>query len=96
MMEKYCKAGRVTDDNMTHAHFMLVTKGYKHTRRVCNAYCFSTATVVARKTLSVVIRALSVLFNVIVLSPLRPSPIQTEHVLKSWEMHVIHRMEGFQ
>jgi hypothetical protein len=25
-MEKYCKARRVTDDNVTHAHCMLVTK----------------------------------------------------------------------
>jgi len=93
-VEKYSKAGRVTDDNMTHAHCMLVTKGYKHTSRVCNTYCFSTATVVARKPLSVITRALSVLFNVIVLSPVRPPPIQTEHVLKSWE--IIHRTEGFQ
>jgi hypothetical protein len=90
---KLPKAGGVTDDNMTHAHCMLVTKGYKHTRRVCNTYCFSTATVIARKLLSVFIRAMSV-FNVIVLSPVRPPPIQTEQVLNSWEM--IHRTEGFQ
>ena len=24
-IEKYCRAGRVTDDNMAHAHFMLDT-----------------------------------------------------------------------
>jgi len=28
-------------------------KGYKHTLRVCNSYCFSTATTVARKHLNV-------------------------------------------
>jgi len=94
-MEEYCKAGRVKADNMTHAHCMLVTKGYKHKRRVCNTYCFTTPTVVARKPLTVVIRALSVLFNVTVLSPVRRPPIQTEHVLKSWEIHVIHRTEEF-
>ena len=27
----YCTAGKATDDNMTHAHCMLVAKGYKHT-----------------------------------------------------------------
>jgi len=94
-MEKRCKAGPVTDDNMTHAHCILVTKGYKHTRRECNTYCFSTPTVVGRKPLSAVIRALSVLFNVTVLSPVRPPAVQTEHVLKSWEIHLIHRTEGF-
>ena len=31
-----------------HAHCMLDTEGYKHALRICNTYCFSTATVVAR------------------------------------------------
>ena len=30
-MEKYYTAGQITDDNMSNAHFMLDTKGYKHT-----------------------------------------------------------------
>ena len=47
-VEKCCGAGLATDDNMTHAHCMLDTKGYKHTLTVCNTYFFSTATVVAR------------------------------------------------
>jgi ERCC4-related helicase len=74
----------------------------KNTLRVCNTYFFSTALVVAPTPLSVVvvvvvvvvIRASSVLFNAIVLSPVRPSSAQTEHVLKSWE--VIHSMEASQ
>ena len=33
---------------MARAHCMLDTKGYRHTLRICNTYCFSTATVIAR------------------------------------------------
>jgi hypothetical protein len=36
-----------------HAHCMPGSQGYKHTLSVCNTYCFSTATVVVRKRLSV-------------------------------------------
>jgi len=41
-MEKYCRAGQATDDNMVHVPHMLDTKGYKHTHthRICNTYCF--------------------------------------------------------
>ena len=46
-LEKYCRAGQVTDDNMEHEHCMLDTEGYKpHSEYV--THCFSTATVVAR------------------------------------------------
>ena len=64
------RARHATDDNMTHAHCMLDTKGYKHTHthththtlRMCNNLCFSTATVVARTRPSVTfIRTLPVL-----------------------------------
>ena len=40
-MEKYGRPGQATDGNM--AHCMLDTKGYKHTLRICNIYCFSSA-----------------------------------------------------
>jgi len=43
---------QVTDDNVAHAHFMLDNEGYKYALRIRN-YCFSTATVVARKRLGV-------------------------------------------
>jgi len=52
-VEKYCRAGQATDDNMLYTHCMLDTKGYKLTHSLCNAYCFSTATVVAQMHLSV-------------------------------------------
>jgi len=42
---KYCRNRQATDDNMAHAHCMLDTQFYKHTLRICNTYCFSTATV---------------------------------------------------
>ena len=61
-MEKYCKAGQATDDNMAHAPCMLDIYGQKHTQRLCHNYSFSTATVVARTRLNVTfIRALPVL-----------------------------------
>ena len=45
-VEKYCRAGQATDDSIAHAHCMLDTKGYKHTLRICNNYCFPTAILV--------------------------------------------------
>jgi hypothetical protein len=33
---------------MAHAYCMLTNYGYKHTIRICNIYCFSTATMVTR------------------------------------------------
>ena len=35
-VEKYCRAGHATDNNMAHALFTLGAKGYRHTLRVCN------------------------------------------------------------
>jgi len=52
-VEKYYRAGQDTDENMAHAHCMLDTQGYKNTLRLCNAHCFSTATMVARTCLNV-------------------------------------------
>jgi hypothetical protein len=34
-VEKYCRAGQATDDNMAHAQFMLDTQGYKYTQSCC-------------------------------------------------------------
>ena len=47
-VEKYCRAGQTTDDNMAHEHCMLDTWEYKSTLRICNTYCLSTATVGTR------------------------------------------------
>ena len=33
-MEKYCRVGQATDENMAHAHCMLDTQSYKHTHNV--------------------------------------------------------------
>ena len=38
-MERYCRSGQATDDNMAHVHFM-DTLGYKPTLTMCNTYCF--------------------------------------------------------
>jgi hypothetical protein len=42
----YDTAGKATDDNMTHAHCMLVAKGYKYTLTIRNTYCCFTAAMV--------------------------------------------------
>ena len=54
-MEKYCRAGQAADDSMVHAHCMLDILGCKHVFRICNIYCFSTATVVAQICLNVML-----------------------------------------
>jgi len=54
-VEKYCRAGQATDDNMVHAHCMLDTKVYKQILRIYNTYCFSTATKFAQKRLNVML-----------------------------------------
>ena len=53
-VEKYCRAGQATDDNITRR---MGIAGYKNTLRMCNTYCFSTATVVARTFLHVTLYA---------------------------------------
>jgi hypothetical protein len=52
--EKYCRAGQATDDKMAHAHCML--DNYMHTLGVCNTYCCSTATMVARTRLNITLQ----------------------------------------
>jgi hypothetical protein len=52
-MWKNIVVGQVTGDNMVHAHCVLDIQGYNHTLRICNSYCFSTTTAVARTLLSV-------------------------------------------
>jgi len=47
---KYCRARQVTDNNM-HMNFMLDTSSYRHTLRMCDTYCFSTATMVVQTSL---------------------------------------------
>jgi hypothetical protein len=54
-VEKYCRAEQTTNDNMAYAHCMPNSKGYKYTLKMCNAYCFSTATMVAWTCLSVML-----------------------------------------
>jgi hypothetical protein len=62
-VEKYCRAGHATDDNLAHAHCMLGTSGYTHALGICNNYCFSTEIMVARTRLDCyVVRTLPLLF----------------------------------
>jgi hypothetical protein len=49
----YRRAGRVRQYNTAHGNCVLDTKGYKHTLRIYNTYCFSTSTVVALTRLKV-------------------------------------------
>jgi hypothetical protein len=52
-VDKFCRTGQDTDDTMAHVVGMLDTEGYKHTLGICNTYCFSTATMVARRRLNI-------------------------------------------
>ena len=75
-VKKYRTVGQATNDNMAHAHFMLGTKSYKHTLRICNTYCFSVATIVARTRHNVnVIRTSTVFFSVLCLNVIRTSTV---------------------
>ena len=47
------RAGSKWKYNTAHAHCMLGAKGYKRRIRMCNTYCFSSATMVARTRLNV-------------------------------------------
>jgi hypothetical protein len=49
----YSQTGHRRRDNRAHTLCMPDNLGYKHTLRICNTYCFSTATVVRRKRLDV-------------------------------------------
>jgi hypothetical protein len=53
-LEKCCKAGRATVDTKIHRmpFWMLDNYGYKHTLRIYNTYCFSTATMITRARLN--------------------------------------------
>jgi hypothetical protein len=51
-VKKYCRTGQATDDNMAHAPCVLDTQGYRKTLRICNIYCFFSATVVTRTHLN--------------------------------------------
>jgi hypothetical protein len=52
-VEKYCREGQATDDNMAHAYCMQDNENYTHTHTLFNTHCFSTATMVARTQLIV-------------------------------------------
>jgi len=54
-VEKYRRAGQTTDYTKTHSHWMLDTKGYRRILRICNIYCFSTSTMVARTRYNVTV-----------------------------------------
>jgi hypothetical protein len=51
-VEKYCRTGQATDDNMAHANFMLKTKG-TYTIGVCSTYRFSTEKMVTQTRLDI-------------------------------------------
>jgi len=49
-VEKYCRAGQVTDGNIIRRIRIAcrIPKATMHTLRLCNTYCFSTTTTIAR------------------------------------------------
>jgi len=51
------KAQAGNGDDSAHALCILNAQGHKHTLRICNTYCFSTVTMLARTRLSVTVCA---------------------------------------
>jgi len=56
-MEKSCRGGQATNNNMTYAHFMLDTWGNKHILRICNTFCLSTSIMVTQRRLDLMLYA---------------------------------------
>jgi len=56
-VQKSGVAGQAADDNMAHALCLLYNWSYRHTLRICITYCFSTATMVMRTRLNVMLYA---------------------------------------
>jgi hypothetical protein len=72
-VEKFCRAGQPTDDNMAHAHCMLGTYGYQCTDSWHNTHCFSTAIMDERTSmLRYMVRTFPVFLNLLMTDmPLR-------------------------
>jgi hypothetical protein len=73
--KRYCGKqmySRASQMNSAHAQCMLYTYVYRHTLRICNTYCFSTATMVARTRLSVK-RILPALFGIQMYQDTKPT-----------------------
>jgi hypothetical protein len=53
-VEKYCKTGKATEDNkVRHMRTACwIPKVYRHTLRICNSYCFPTATMFTLRRLN--------------------------------------------
>jgi hypothetical protein len=79
-VEKYRRARKAKDDNMAHTHCILYNQGYKHTLRLCNTYCFSTATMVARTRLIVTYKYIVCLVKYLPVSCLRDQRLDRFHV----------------
>jgi len=68
---KYCRAAQDTRQNGACALRAGYLKVYKHTLRICNTYCFSTATIFALTRLSVIsYLQMPVLYSFISIQPL--------------------------
>jgi len=52
-MEECSRDGDAAEINTADTHFILDTKSYEHTLRLCNVYCFSPAAMVASTRLSI-------------------------------------------
>ena len=70
-MQKYCRAGQVSDDKTAHVPYMMDKWGHRHTFRICNTYWVSTATMVTRTLLNVTLHVHSPSCNTEVLSRLQ-------------------------
>jgi len=84
-VEKLCRLGKTTDDNMAHARCMLDTSGYKHTLIICNTYCFCTATMFARTRLIVTLYVNSLSgYSVYIINRCDRGPYDTTERAAGW------------
>jgi hypothetical protein len=88
-VEKYCRAGQATDDNMANAHYMLDTQGYKYTQMLRSIHCFSTAKMVTRTRLNITlyVRCLSCY---LILPPAHKIPVDLSLWIIQLKLHTIH------
>jgi hypothetical protein len=62
-VEKFCRGGQATYENMAHKHCVMDTKVYKHTLKMCNNSWCPTATMVARKRLGIMVNVHCLLYD---------------------------------
>jgi len=99
-VEKYCRAGEATYDNMAHARCLMDTEGYKYRLRIHNTYRFSPERVVALTRLNVKLCVLCLSFYVwrvltMVFTPMIATFLGPVHRLLSIQKSPVRKLHLF-